>query len=67
MAAEVEQQVVALRQQHPEWGKQRLADELAKARGWVPLASPTTIKRILRDAGLWGEPGAAEKKRGRRA
>jgi transposase len=67
VAAEVEQQVIALRQQHPEWGKQRLADELAKAQGWVPLVSPNTVKRILRDAGLWGEPRSAEKKGGRRA
>ena len=46
-------QVIALRQQHPAWGKQRLADELAKAQGWTPLVSPNTVKRILRDAGLW--------------
>src|SRR3712207_1760955 len=31
MAATVEQQVIDLRQQHPAWGKQRIADELAKA------------------------------------
>lgn len=67
VALQIEQQVLALRQQHPEWGKQRLADELAKAHGWVPLVSPNTVKRILRDAGLWGEQGAAEKKGGRRA
>ena len=55
-------QVIALRQQHPDWGKQRLADELAKTNGWVPLVSPNTIKRILRDAGLWGRSGATAKK-----
>jgi len=38
---------------HPGWGKRRLADELAKAQGWVPLVCPNTVKRILRDAGLW--------------
>src|SRR5439155_11391987 len=27
----IAQQVIDLRQQHPDWGKQRLADELAKA------------------------------------
>jgi len=46
-------QVLALRHQHPTWGKQRLADELAKANGWVPLVSPNTVKRILLSAGLW--------------
>ncbi len=55
-------QVIALRQQHPDWGKQRLADELAKTNGWVPLVSPNTIKRILRDAGLWSNSQATAKK-----
>lgn len=63
---EVEQHVIALRQEHPTWGKQRLADELAKANAWVPLLSPNTVKRILRDAGLWTEP-TPEKIRGRPA
>jgi hypothetical protein len=58
------QQVIALRQQHPAWGKQRLADELAKANGWVPLVCPNTIKRILRDAGMWETPPAPAKKGG---
>jgi hypothetical protein len=57
--------VVALRQEQPAWGKQRLADELARANGWVPLVSPNTVKRILRDAGLWPEPGAPAKRGGR--
>jgi transposase len=57
----IEEQVVALRQEHPTWGKQRIADELAKANNWVPLVSPNTIKRILRDAGLWHTTPAAQK------
>jgi len=60
----VEQQVTLLHQQHPDWGKQRLADELAKANNWVPLVAPNTIKRILRDAGLWPEPTPTEKRGG---
>jgi transposase len=52
-AAPVEQQVIDVRTTHPDWGKRRIADELAKAQGWVPLVSPNTVKRILRDAGLW--------------
>jgi transposase len=63
IAAEVEQQVIALRRAHPEWGKQRLADELAKANDWVPIVSPNTAKRILQDAALWpvAENGAKKK------
>jgi transposase len=60
--ATVEQQVIELRVQHPAWGKQRIADELAKANGWVPLVSPNTVKRILRDASLWPTPAPAAKK-----
>ena len=63
----VEGEVVALRQQQPTWGKQRLADELAKAHGWVPLVCPNTVKRILRDAGLWPEPAPPAKRGGRAA
>ncbi len=64
--AEVEAQVITLRQQQPGWGKQRLADELAKENGWVPLVCPNTVKRILRDAGLWAPLTAPAKKGGLR-
>jgi hypothetical protein len=50
---EIEQRVISLRREHPDWGKKRIADELAKANNWVPLVSPNTVKRILKDAGLW--------------
>jgi transposase InsO family protein len=60
----IEQQVIALRRAHPDWGKDRIADELAKAHGFVPLLSPNTVRRILRDAGVWEHGAAAAKKRG---
>lgn len=50
---EVEAKIIALRRENPQWGKRRIADELAKANGWVRLVSPTTVKRVLKDAGLW--------------
>jgi hypothetical protein len=46
--------VSGLRREHANWGKKRIADELAKGNNWVPLVSPNTVKRILKDAGLWG-------------
>ena len=61
VADEIAHQVLALRQQHPDWGKQRLADELAKANGWRPLISPNTVKRILRDAGQWTSQSPGQK------
>jgi hypothetical protein len=63
VAPAIAERVRAVHAAHPQWGKQRLADELAKANGWVPLVSPTTVKRILRSAGVW-PPVAAPAKRG---
>lgn len=64
---EVTSQVVAMRTEHPEWGKRRIADELAKANGWVPLVSKNTVKRILKDAGLWPQAESGAKKGGSKA
>ena len=50
---EIEQEVITLRQQNDSWGKQRIADELAKKNNGIPVISPNTVKRILQDAGLW--------------
>lgn len=61
---EVEAQVVKQRQEHPEWGKRRIADEMAKGNNWVPLVSLNTVKRILEDAGLWSPAESGEKKGG---
>ena len=65
-ASTVEAQVVALKQEQPAWGKRRLAAELAKGQGWVPLVSASTVQRILRAAGLLPAP-AAPGKRGAQA
>ncbi len=64
---EVESQVVEMRKRHPDWGKRRVADELAKGNNWVPLVSPNTVKRILQDAGLWPAAGSEAKKGGPKA
>lgn len=53
--ADVEEKVKEIKGQHPQWGKRRIADELAKGNNWVPLVSHNTVKRILKDAGLWQE------------
>lgn len=60
---DVERKVIAVRRKHPDWGKKRIADELAKANSWVPLVSPNTVKRILKEAHLWQteEAGAGKK------
>lgn len=47
--------VIAAKREHPDWGKQRIADELAKGHGWQPLVSASEVRRILIDAGLWSQ------------
>jgi transposase len=65
-APEIEAEVVKLRHQHPEWGKARIAHEMAKANNWVPVVSPNTVKRMLQDAELWPEIGSGGKRPPRR-
>ena len=60
--ADVEERVIQMRREHEDWGKRRIADELAKANNWVPLVSPNTVRRILQDADLWPDPMEAAKK-----
>jgi transposase len=59
---EIEEQVLKMQGENEEWGKHRIADELAKANNWVPVISPNTVRRILEDAGLW-KADEKEKKR----
>jgi transposase len=59
----IEQEVIHMRQEHPAWGKLRIAQEMAKGHNWTPLISPNAVRRILEDAGLWQPPNAAKKKR----
>jgi transposase len=65
-ANEVAKQVEAMKRAQPEWGKQRIADEIAKANNWVPLVSVNTVRRILQDAGLWSEPETTRPKKSKR-
>lgn len=66
VSPEIEEQVIEMRRIEPEWGKRRIADELAKGNNWEPLVSPNTVKRILQDAGLWPEAESGSKKGGRK-
>ncbi len=50
--AQTAPEVVALKEAHREWGKQRIADELMKSNGWVPLVSSGTVYNILVAKGL---------------
>jgi transposase len=63
---EIEEQVIRMYQEHPDWGKKRIEQELAKANNWVAVVSPNTVKRILADAKLWTSSQKGKKGRGRK-
>jgi hypothetical protein len=44
---------VELKQAHPKWGKQRIADEICKEHGWQRVISKKGVKNALERAGLW--------------
>lgn len=67
VAADVEQQVIEMRQAQPSWGKRRIADELAKSNNWVPVVSPNTVRRILQEAGLWSASETSAQKKSPKA
>lgn len=61
---ENQKKVTAMKKKHPKWGKQRIADELAKQNNWEALISPNTVRRVLIEAGLWAKPEQEAKKKG---
>jgi len=60
----IERRVIELRQAHCDWGKFRIADEMAKENSWVPVISPNTVRRILQEADMWPEQPKPGRKKG---
>ena len=58
----IREKVIEMRRDHPDWGKARISQEMAKANNWVPQVSPNAVKHILAEAGMWPEISAGEKK-----
>jgi transposase len=64
VAAEIQSKILELHQQHADWGKKRLANEIAKANNWVSQVSPNGVRRVLLEAGKW-DPENKRRKKGR--
>ena len=64
VAAEIQSKILELHQQHANWGKKRLANEIAKANNWVSQVSPNGVRRVLLEAGKW-DPENKRRKKGR--
>ena len=58
---EIQEKVIALKANHADWGKRRIADELSKSNEWIPLISPNSVRRILLENGLWPQVEPAKK------
>lgn len=59
----IAEQVVKLKEEHPGWGYQRLADELRKNNNWQQVVSASTIRYILKAAGVTPGNGNQQKKK----
>jgi len=58
----IEEKVIEMKKDHEDWGKRRIADEMAKANHWEPMVSANTVRRILHTAGLWPGSGGGKKR-----
>ena len=52
-----------MKKEHEDWGKRRIAEEMAKANNWEPIVSLNTVRRILESAGMWAVPEPKKKER----
>ncbi|MBV7330258.1 helix-turn-helix domain-containing protein [Chloroflexi bacterium TSY] len=50
---ELVRQIIALKRQHPTWGKLRIARTISKKNKLETVMSPNTVRRVLMDEGLW--------------
>ena len=57
----IEAKVMQAHKDHPDWGKARIAQELAKGNNWEPLVCLNTVRNILERHGLWPKPGEGKK------
>ena len=55
LGPEIVAEVKVAKVEHPEWGRQRIADELKKAHGWQAVVSASEVRRVLIEAGLWAK------------
>jgi transposase len=53
LASSLVSEVVAAKEEHGDWGRRRIADELRKSHGWQAVVSASEVQRILTEAGLW--------------
>ena len=50
---EIEQRIVELKREHPNWGKKRIAQEIWKEHNWEKAVAIQTVKNVLVRHNLW--------------
>ena len=53
LPAPIVAEVERAKQEHPEWGRRRIAAEVRKSHDWQAVVSASEVRRILLRAGLW--------------
>lgn len=51
----IEERIVNLKREHPNWGKKRIAQWIWKENNWVPNVAISTVKNVLSRHGMWKE------------
>ena len=51
--AEIEKKILAIHEEHKDWGKQSIADHLTKENNWKPVCSANTVRAVLMRHDKW--------------
>lgn len=50
---EIESKILKMHEDHKDWGKQMIADQLKKENNWKPVCSPNTVRAVLMRHNKW--------------
>lgn len=59
----IEERIVNLKREHPDWGKKRIAQQIWKENNWEHNVAIDTVKNVLSRHGMWKEGKRKEKKK----
>ncbi len=59
----IEERIVSLKREHPDWGKKRIAQHIWKENNWEHNVAIDTVKNVLSRHGMWNEGKRKEKKK----
>jgi transposase len=57
---EIVEQVLELNEEHPDWGRQRIANQINKEHNWEKVIGASAVRDILVREGRWPRQGSEE-------